>query len=418
MISTNRRLSLWPISNWRIGFKLTISFLLLTLVPVALIAFFVNVYSRDSLLSQGATSLQSAGRSTVRQLESELSEQREYVTIVGQMPEVIRFAQNQTDTTAVDSALRVLRVAVNKSPDYESIAIVSPQGKVILSSAATDIGTDLQFRPYFQEAMKGASYISDPSVSVITNRPAVFYSAPIKNSSGGVVGVIRSRLTLDGIWGLVEQDAGVAGSGSFGMLLDENGIRLADSSSKDNRQPVQDNLLFRAIAPLPAQVEKDLVAEQRFGKASAAGVQVVPLPEISTRLASADRTVFTTRSDVNNTPNQAAIIDLTIKPWHYLISAPQATFTAPADSVTIFATVTAVLLGIIAVVLALLASSSITVPLSQLAQVADRISLGEMDAKIDVRSKDEIGDLAEALIRMQSSLRAAIERFRAQRTNI
>ncbi len=418
MISTDGRPPLWHISSWRIGFKLTLFFLVLTLVPLFLITFFVNTSSRSALLSQGASSLQSAGRSTVSQIDAELSDQREYITVVGQMPDLVRFVENQTDPNAVDSALRSLRVAVNKSPFYESVAIVNPQGKVILSSIVTEVGTDLQFRPYFQAAMQGASYISDPSISVITNQPAIFYSAPIKSTFGRVIGVVRSRTNLYGVWSLVERDSDVLGPGSFGMLLDENGIRLADSSSKANRAAAQESLLFRAVAPLSAKVETALVAEQRFGKASAEGVQVVPLPEIAARLASKDATVFTTRSDVNNTPNQAAILDLTNKPWHYIISAPQATFTAPADAVTLFAVATAVILGVIAIVFALVLSRGITRPLSHLAQAADRISLGELDSKIEIGSRDEIGDLAEALIRMQASLKAAIERSRARRANV
>src|SRR5574342_736831 len=106
MISNKGRLSLWPISSWRIGFKMMLSFLLLTLVPLILITSFVNTYSRNSLLSQGAASLQATGRSTVRQIEHHLADEREYITVVGQMPELARFVQTPTDASAVDSALK------------------------------------------------------------------------------------------------------------------------------------------------------------------------------------------------------------------------------------------------------------------------------------------------------------------------
>ncbi len=418
MSSNNGRLRLWPISGWRIGFKLPLFFLALTLVPLVLITTFVMTYSRNILLNQGNMQLQAAGRSTAQQIDQELEDQREYITMMGQMPEIVRYAQNQNDASARDSALKALKAAANRSADYESVGILDNQGKVILSSAATDTGSDFRFRPYFVEALKGESHISDPSIAILTNQPVIFYSAPVKNDSGTVIGVVRSRLNLDAIWSLVERDANITGPGSFGMLFDENGLRLADSNSKGNRQWVQDNLLFRAIAPLPPQVERALISENRFGKRSAEGVQIVPLPEIAAHLASQDTNVFTTRSDVNSTLNQATIIGLRNKPWLYVVSAPQATFTAPADAVSVFAIISAVVLGIIAVVLAIVLSRSITRPLAQLAQVADRISLGEMDAKITVASNDEVGELAEALIRMQASLSAALERWRARRVNV
>lgn len=47
-----------------------------------------------------------------------------------------------------------------------------------------------------------------------------------------------------------------------------------------------------------------------------------------------------------------------------------------------------------------------------LSEVADKISLGSMDAEIKIKSKDEIGELAKAISRMQESIRLAIERLR------
>lgn len=52
---------------------------------------------------------------------------------------------------------------------------------------------------------------------------------------------------------------------------------------------------------------------------------------------------------------------------------------------------------------------AITLPIRHLAEVADRISLGDMDADIDINSRDEIGDLGERFRRMQVSLKAAMD---------
>lgn len=68
-----------------------------------------------------------------------------------------------------------------------------------------------------------------------------------------------------------------------------------------------------------------------------------------------------------------------------------------------------------AFLLVLVIAASITRPLSHLVEVADRISLGELDAEIDVSGTNEVGQLAESLRRMQTSLRSAIERLRTRR---
>ena len=50
-----------------------------------------------------------------------------------------------------------------------------------------------------------------------------------------------------------------------------------------------------------------------------------------------------------------------------------------------------------------------------LTDVADRISVGELGMEVKTTSKDEIGDLAEAISRMQDSIRLSIERLRRRR---
>jgi methyl-accepting chemotaxis protein len=51
----------------------------------------------------------------------------------------------------------------------------------------------------------------------------------------------------------------------------------------------------------------------------------------------------------------------------------------------------------------------------KLTDAAERMSLGELNVKIDVGSRDEIGLLAQAVGRMQTSLQIAMRRLRKQR---
>lgn len=80
-----------------------------------------------------------------------------------------------------------------------------------------------------------------------------------------------------------------------------------------------------------------------------------------------------------------------------------------------------IVVGVSLVVVILITSlyaRTIVKPLIYLADVADRISLGDLDTKIEIDSRDEIGMLAASLDRMRESLRAAIERLRKKRSAI
>ncbi|MGE5838338.1 MAG: HAMP domain-containing protein [Deltaproteobacteria bacterium] len=72
---------------------------------------------------------------------------------------------------------------------------------------------------------------------------------------------------------------------------------------------------------------------------------------------------------------------------------------------------TLLLVGIIVA----LYGTRLTGRIKKLTSVAEQISVGEMDAEVPVTSRDEIGDLAEAIGRMQESIRLSIERLRRRR---
>jgi HAMP domain-containing protein len=57
----------------------------------------------------------------------------------------------------------------------------------------------------------------------------------------------------------------------------------------------------------------------------------------------------------------------------------------------------------------------LTGKIKSLTDVADRISIGELGMEVKTTSKDEIGELAEAIARMQDSIRLSIERLRRRR---
>jgi HAMP domain-containing protein len=57
----------------------------------------------------------------------------------------------------------------------------------------------------------------------------------------------------------------------------------------------------------------------------------------------------------------------------------------------------------------------LTGKIKSLTDVAERISIGDLEIEVETKSRDEIGELAEAISRMQESIRLSIERLRRRR---
>ncbi len=62
-------------------------------------------------------------------------------------------------------------------------------------------------------------------------------------------------------------------------------------------------------------------------------------------------------------------------------------------------------------IVVLVYTNRLTGKIKSLAEAAERISQGELEMKIETKSRDEIGELAEAISRMQDNIRLSIERL-------
>jgi HAMP domain-containing protein len=58
---------------------------------------------------------------------------------------------------------------------------------------------------------------------------------------------------------------------------------------------------------------------------------------------------------------------------------------------------------------------SVIQPIRYLSEVADKISMGELDTPIKIKQKGEVGALAESIERMQTSVKAAIKRLQKRK---
>ncbi|MCJ7664418.1 MAG: zinc-ribbon domain-containing protein [Desulfobacterales bacterium] len=119
----------------------------------------------------------------------------------------------------------------------------------------------------------------------------------------------------------------------------------------------------------------------------------------------------------------AAFAPVSGTPYGIMYSALTADFMSPAiivedrvrnllsDTRTIVIGIfggTLLLIGIIM----LLYLQRLTKRIKSLTDITNRISVGELEARVEIQAGDEIGALAEAISRMQDSIRLAIERLR------
>lgn len=396
-------------SGVRFWQKVLGALLIVGVVPIALVSVVSIQKTRTDLTDLGVTNIQQRSTSTAAALDAYLQNRLDDIVLVSRIPDVVRYATSY-DPAVKEIARDALKAATARSAEYESVGVVDMTGKMSVSSVPTDDNTDLKFRQYFiTPSTTGQPYISDPSYSVITNKPALFFSAAIIGPTGKVLGVVRSRLNLTAIWSIVEADADSVGAGAHSFLLDDYGIRLAVSETKDNRAKAE-SLIYRPIAPIAPDVATKLLADKRFGTISSPDKLVVdPLPTLKSALDPL-KSGFTQFAYGGGSAEQRGVATrLKAKPWAYVLAVPLATYTKSADDAT-FNAASVVGIGLLlSFIVGIMLTRSLVRPLRQLVGIATSVSTGDVDlraAHFETKRGDDITrEVASAFDRLLNALR-------------
>jgi C4-dicarboxylate-specific signal transduction histidine kinase len=391
--------------------KVLAALLVVGVVPIALVSAVSIQNTRSDLTALGVTNIQQRSTSTASAIDAYLQSRLGDIILVGKLPDIVRFGQNLGDANAKAAARQALVAAAARSPEYESVAVVDPNGNIVAASIQSDEGTSVKFREYFITAFKGTPYISDPSYSVITNKPALFFSAPITDGQR-VYAVVRTRVNLAAVWDIVETDQGSVGVGAHGFLVDDYGIRLAVSETKGHRDQAE-SLIYKPIAPIETETVTKLVADKRFGNLKTPDQLVLdPLPTLKSALdvLPKGKTTSAQFSYGEGTAEQRGVVTrLVAKPWAYVLAVPLTTYTKAADDAT-FNALSVVGIGLLlSFVIGIMLTRSLVGPLRRLVGEATAVSTGDVDLRVatfDTRKGDDITrEVASAFDRMLNALR-------------
>ncbi len=234
---------------------------------------------------------------------------------------------------------------------------------------------DYSDRQYVQDVMTGKAIAWQNLIGKTSKKPALVLAVPITKNEK-VVGVLAAAMTRDAISKRIATWR--QGKTGYAFLVDENGKVIAHQ------------------IPAFVQKEKDLSRNPLVKAANANNRGMVEFkgtggkPEIG----------FASKTDLG---------------WVIAIQQAREEAFRSLKETQEFALILLGATFVAVVLIALLASRAIVNPIRILTDAANRISVGELGVEIKSKSKDEIGDLAEAITRMQDSIRLSIERLRRRR---
>ena len=290
---------------------------------------------------------------------------------------VLKAAAGLPEIVAMDRILQepALKAIQKAYPWMYLVFTVDPNG---LNTARSDGKPlkDYSDRQYYKGVMQGKKLSWQTLIGKTSKKPALVLAVPII-SAGRIVGVMAMASTIDDISKSVARWR--RGKTGFAFLVDETGKVV---SHQRKRYVIEQKKLN--THPLIQAYRKDKKAK--------------------TAIFKDDR-----GRDV------LGHIRGTQYDWALVVRQETEEVFEALKGVQQFSLILLVVTIFIVSIIAWLFARALVKPIMTLTDIAERMSLGELDIKVDVKSKDEIGLLAQAVERMRISLNLAMSRLRRKR---
>jgi signal transduction histidine kinase/DNA-binding response OmpR family regulator len=319
-------------------------------------------------------------------------------------------AGGATRAAARDLALQSLRVFSNGDPEVRAVVLLDGAGRVELSTEEGGLGADLSAHDYVRAAASGLQVISRRFVALPFGKPEplLAHAVPVRGEAGEPGGVLVLYLRAAALWRMVAAGSGRSGPGSYAVLLDADGIRLAHGSRAD--------FVFHPTAPLAPALLRHIAAQGAFGEGTSARLgAVIERPEqhavaVAPFLA-AQGGLQRYLSSANGQLSLAVARRLQLVPWTVVVRVPEQALMGPLRSLTATLLLLALAGGALAFGLGLLLSRRILRPIGAITAATERVAQGDLGTRVAPDFGGELGRLGRRFDEMTAALQAAHDRL-------
>jgi methyl-accepting chemotaxis protein len=364
--ATKKKVLLESTSAQKIRFGLTAKvvtlMLIVSLVPLLIFAGIIIKQTNDRLRNDTERLMVLTGSDIVSNVDEWIDKNVRVLKALATMPDIISMTREKQEP--------LLKAVGKEYPWMYLVFTVGPDGMNVARQDDKPL-LDYSDRDYYKAVIGGKDIAWQTAIGKTSKKPALIMAVPIKRDDM-TIGVMAMAATIEDLSKLVA--TWKQGETGFAFLVDEKG-KVVSHQTEDYVTQQTDLSAY----PLIAAFKKGQRGMIYFSDGGTPRVGYARETKYGWTLA--------------------------------MQQNARETFKALRQTEMF----TYLLLGITAlavIVIAWLLGRAIGKPIKKLTEVAERISVGDMDAAINIKSRDEIGNLAEAISLMQDSLRLAIERFR------
>lgn len=352
-----------------LAFRISFILILAAVLPLLITVIFSELYARPELIDQANKTMQTDAQTRVQLIDNYLRERELDALTLVQVPTVQSFLpippSNPPSAAYLEAAPHAgYALGAGKIRDANYIVwwLFYPDGTPSLSypTNAQPYHYGQQIVPSeqlqaIQADKTGAALLSPVYYDAQAKREFIDIYAPVYkdgNPKETFLGFMRASLDIKSILTTVNSDHGLNQQGSS-FLLDNNGVRIADSDPTSN--------LFTAVAPLAGNVQQQITDENRYGQNGNVKVQGnATLASVSNNKTAQNFTFTPNGKDENY---QASSVKATTVPWTFVVTSPSRIVTQTADQQLWATIIVAIVVALLVALIGLLVSSRITRPI-------------------------------------------------------
>ncbi len=382
--------------------KLILAFALAMLIPMATIAFYTDRTTSNSLVQSTRADESKIAEKAANAITSVLTDAQNSVLFLSETSAIKDYAnlldatRPSSDSNAISQAAAALfrSFLTNSAGPYRKVYILDVKGQLsigvdnsvgaLMPMTETESGSRAN-KAYFSQASKllaGQAYVGGVELNTTNGKvddppvPIINYSTPIYDDFNGLAGVIVLEVgvqpLLTSLGASDEKDERV-------LLIDSDGSYLLHPDA---------SMLYGRLLGTGALFTKD--------QPNDAG----------SILGSTDGDIFGSqdRPDLLQTFVKIAPFDQPAINWYLINQRPLRTILGSVNENRTFVVALSALLLLAAFALAAFLVRGIVGPIRALASTAQSIVVGDMTKHAEVKSKDEVGQLATAFNEMATAI--------------
>ena len=375
----------------KLSLKNKISFFLILIIFLsgALSTLVVFWYTKNTTLTSQKSSLRLQSFKQAETLDSILNDFSNSAGIIARLPAIINYLEQvppQPQSAEILNQLKIFDRGNNEVIAY----ILNTSGVALSSLDPAFVGNNYSFRPYFKDALSGQDGM-EMAIGVTSKKPGYYFSSPVKNAQGKIIGVAVLKVPESLIIGKYFMQGDNPDTNL--IIADQDGIVIATNKEKQ---------LYNSLGAVAPQRINWILAEQKFSGHEIRTLSYEPLQYALPNIKEA--TIFEFY-DAQDKEQEIISMAPAAKGKFYIISEDTADiYTGIANKISLLMSLFVLISSLLGSLIAYLSLKHFLSPLAELEKGATELSKGNLKYKVTVKSGDELEHLANSFNFMAKNL--------------